>query len=165
MSRNPNFDSIVVSGTALESAGHTSFVPTIELPPQATFYWRARVTDKATGVSSLSAMSSFTTAVMNDGHYRYDLWIQMPASCQSMFFETSRFVFDDNLAVSGSSMTFGPAGGYGPFGNAFPGGVTVVLQQTGTTLNGTIVFGGDSAISYLNCAHVSGVRWTLTHHQ
>jgi hypothetical protein len=101
------FSQVVMSGTVPEGSGQTSFVPAVDLTSGATYYWRVQAIDAATGVKSDFAMQSFSTIMPDDGNYRYDLLIQVPALCPSYLTQPAHeFRFDDNLAVDAGRLRF-----------------------------------------------------------
>jgi hypothetical protein len=61
VANSSEFTTIVASATVNEGINETGFIPTSDLPVNATLYWRATAIDASTGVSSTpSAVQSFT---------------------------------------------------------------------------------------------------------
>jgi hypothetical protein len=59
---NAAFNPLVATATVAEGINETGFIPTSDLPINATFFWRATAIDAANGVTSApSAVQSFTT--------------------------------------------------------------------------------------------------------
>jgi hypothetical protein len=59
---NAAFSPLVATATVAEGINETGFIPTSDLPINATFFWRATAIDAANGVTSApSAVQSFTT--------------------------------------------------------------------------------------------------------
>ena len=60
---NAGFSPVNVTGTVAETAGQTSYAPTVSLPTGKTLYWRVTVVDQTNGISSLpSTVQTFTAA-------------------------------------------------------------------------------------------------------
>ena len=58
---NAGFNPVVVTGSIAETAGQTSFAPTVPLPTGKTLYWRVTAVDQSNGISSLpSTVQTFT---------------------------------------------------------------------------------------------------------
>ena len=67
ISTSAAFSSLVATATVNEGSGSTSFVPSNELPGEATLYWRVTATDAANGISSpVSSTASFVTSLTID---------------------------------------------------------------------------------------------------
>ena len=61
---NPGLSPVAISGTVTEGSGQTSFTPTTELAPSATYYWRVTAVDQGNSISSTpSATQSFNSAL------------------------------------------------------------------------------------------------------
>jgi hypothetical protein len=59
----PTFTSLLMSGVNVEGVNETGFIPTADLPPSTSLYWRATAMDAANGVSSSpSAVQNFLVA-------------------------------------------------------------------------------------------------------
>jgi hypothetical protein len=123
------FSNVVTSGTVPEASGQTSFVPTADLTPGATYYWRAQASDTTKGVTGgYSSPQPFTTVFPDDGIYRYTLMVNvLPTGCRAPW------IFDNALSVNGNTLRFN-APGYDP---GSPG-LTVKLQRSGNQLSGTL---------------------------
>ena len=127
---DPSFEMISTAATVTESAGQTSFTPTMDLAAGVTHYWRVRTMDATTGMTSDYAMSSFSTPAPDDGNYRYDLVVEFPPACvtQRGFESVGKISFDDNLSVHGDMLRFAvPVGSF-----------AVNIVRDGTHLSGTI---------------------------
>lgn len=62
-----SFATILSSGTVPEGSGSTSFTSTVELAPDATFYWRAQAVDATNNATSAySTIQTFATTVSID---------------------------------------------------------------------------------------------------
>jgi hypothetical protein len=67
ISSSSTFSSILVTGTNSEGVNETGFIPTADLPINATLFWRVTAIDPANGVSSpASAAQSFVTSLTID---------------------------------------------------------------------------------------------------
>ena len=129
------FTNVVTRGTVPEATAQTSFVPTVDLPSGATYYWRVQAIDTATGVKSDFSVQSFSTLMPDDGNYRYDLLIQVPASCPSSLTQPQReFRFDDNLSVNADRLRFSPLPSVFQIVPTF----AVDIVRDGSRLSGTI---------------------------
>src|SRR4029077_11883238 len=62
-----SFGSLVAAATVPEGVNETGFIPTADLPANATLFWRATAIDAGNAVSSApSAAQSFTTSLTID---------------------------------------------------------------------------------------------------
>jgi hypothetical protein len=122
------FSNVVTSGTVPEAAEQTSFVPTVDLIPGATYYWRAQASDTTKGVTGgYSSPQPFTTVFPDDGIYRYTFVVNVsPTGCRAPW------IFDNALSVNGNSLRFN-APGY----DGSPG-MTVNLQRNANQLSGIL---------------------------
>ncbi len=59
---NAGFNPIVVTGTVAETAGQTSFAPTVSLPTAKTLYWRVTAIDQTNSISSAPSTPQTFTA-------------------------------------------------------------------------------------------------------
>ena len=130
------FSGVIASGTVPEGPGQTTFVPTADLTPGATYYWHAQASDTMKGVNGgYSSPQPFTTVFPDDGTYRYTLNVNVtPPGCYAPW------TFDNVLAVSGSALRF-KAPAYFP---SDPG-LVVNLQRSGEQLSGTLSGGATYA--------------------
>jgi hypothetical protein len=67
ISATSTFSSILVTGTNSEGVNETGFTPTVDLPSNATLFWRATAIDPTNAISSAaSATQSFVTSLTID---------------------------------------------------------------------------------------------------
>jgi hypothetical protein len=67
ISASPAFNPLALTGTVAEGVGRTTYIPNVDLPGEATLYWRVSATDPASGVNSpASATASFVTSLTID---------------------------------------------------------------------------------------------------
>ena len=67
ISNSSTFSTILVTATNSEGVNETGFIPTADLPIQATLFWRVTAIDSANGISSpASAPQSFVTSLTID---------------------------------------------------------------------------------------------------
>ncbi|HVB39139.1 MAG TPA: hypothetical protein VND92_11395 [Vicinamibacterales bacterium] len=64
ISTSSTFDTLVVSGTAAQQSGQTSYTPTQDLQTDVTYYWRVVATDTTNSISSsYSSTGNFKTSL------------------------------------------------------------------------------------------------------
>ena len=67
ISNSATFSTILVTGTNSEGVNETGFIPTADLPIQATLFWRVTAIDSTNNISSApSAVQSFVTSLTID---------------------------------------------------------------------------------------------------
>ena len=140
------FGTIVATGSVGEGTGQTSFVPSAELTPGGTYYWRAQASDAAKSVAGpFSTVQSFTTVNPDDGTYPYDLTLHIDSLTNCMaggvpapYYHPAPFaVYDSNLTVSANQLQF-----VWPVPHLLFPIVELDLQRNGTQLAGTFTFDG-----------------------
>jgi hypothetical protein len=107
------FSALVASGSVPEGPSQTSFTPSSDLVSGVVFYWRVRVVDTATSVTSAySTTQSFATIAPDDGVWNYHLVLRTPACVEripgfgDVRLEPQEFPFDGTLTVSGQTLRF-----------------------------------------------------------
>ena len=109
------FAELVTSGTVSEAAEQTTFTPEIDLRPGATYFWRARATDRATGVTSPASSAQVFTIVFPDtGTYRYRLVVRSTPQCAGVIstgyvgrpWPQADFGFEGTLVVQGDTLRY-----------------------------------------------------------
>lgn len=67
ISASATFASILATATVAEGVNETGFIPIVDLPASATFFWRVTAIDSTNGISSAaSTIQSFTTSLTID---------------------------------------------------------------------------------------------------
>jgi len=105
------FSNIVATGALPEGSNQTSFMPSTDLTPGSTYYWRAQASDTTKGVvGPFSSAQPFTTANPDDGTYRYVLTVHMPPACfvnvSIAHLPSPDYMFDNALTVAGNALRF-----------------------------------------------------------
>jgi hypothetical protein len=97
------FGNIAATGTVPEGAAQTSFTPSTDLVSGTMYYWRARASDTAKGVTGdFSASQDFTTINPDNGSFPYTLAVMVPNSCRY----PQMVSVDGTLVVSADTLQF-----------------------------------------------------------
>jgi hypothetical protein len=147
------FTKIVTTKAASLDAASRVSISVDHLSPATTYYWRAKTSaGDNLGIYSSTSVTSFRTASMFDGVYRYFLTLRLPPVCpDGPAIILQSLQWDDGLYVNGERLTFLLS--YPPY----PSSLDLNLTRTGDTVTGTI--GGSAGVTNITHLDTAQKLW------